>query len=172
MHMWCVLKFFLCVGLASYTNWLWWPYMFCQTSPHMQLSSPRKLCGQLWLHLCFLYVVDKVCLHGTSTWKMLTFSWLKLISSTAYRWKRFEFQWSITTTLWRSTSTQIDFNCTIVLELFSIEWLPFRCLGGDLRTCYSPHRVEGVFYCIGQKLERYRLESVAHTIDDHIANSI
>ncbi len=26
---------------------------------------------------------------GTSTWKMLTFSWLELTSSTAYRQKRF-----------------------------------------------------------------------------------
>lgn len=31
--------------------------------------------------------------------------------------------------------------------------------------------VEGVFYRIGQKLEKYRLEPVASTIDDHIANS-
>ena len=41
---------------------------------------------------------------------------------------------------------------------------------------YSAHllcvcRIEGVFYRIGQKLEKYRLEPVAHSIDDHIANS-
>ncbi len=30
-----------------------------------------------------------------------------------------------------------------------------------------PHSVEGVFYRIGQKLEWYKLEPVAHTIDDH-----
>ncbi len=30
-------------------------------------------------------------------------------------------------------------------------------------ACY-PHRVEGVFYRIGQKLERYKLEPVAHAI--------
>ena len=38
-------------------------------------------------------------------------------------------------------------------------------------THFTSHRVEGVFYRIWQKLEWYKLEPVAHTIDDHIANS-
>ncbi len=41
-----------------------------------------RLCGQFWLHLCFMWLTS---MPGTCTWKMLTFSWLELISSTAYR---------------------------------------------------------------------------------------
>ncbi len=39
-----------------------------------------------------------------------------------------------------------------------------------LNTFYPPQS-GCVFYRIGQKLEWYKLEPVAHTIDDHIANS-
>ncbi len=35
--------------------------------------GPRKLCGQLWLHLGFMWLTS---MPRTCTWKMLTFSWL------------------------------------------------------------------------------------------------
>ncbi len=47
---------------------------------YLHWVRPRKLCGQLWLHLCFMWWTSMP--GTTSTWKMLTFSWLEL---TAYR---------------------------------------------------------------------------------------
>ncbi len=60
-------------------------------------------------------------------------------------------------------------NMVVYTKICTTEKIPaiIMVIIGHFLVHFTPHRVEGVFYRIGQKLEWYRLEPVAHTIDDH-----